>query len=74
MPYVNIQITKEGGPDGKGATIEQKQNLIAGVTALLKDELGKTPATTHVVISEVDLENWGVGGLSVPEYRRMQQS
>lgn len=72
MPYVNIQITKEGGPDGKGATAKQKQNLIAGVTALLKEELGKDPATTHVVISEVELENWGVGGLAVEEYRRSQ--
>lgn len=70
MPYINIQITKEGGPDGKGATPEQKHNLIAGVTQLLKDELGKDPATTHVVISEVDLENWGVGGLPVEKYRR----
>lgn len=70
MPYINIQITKEGGPDEKGATPEQKHNLIAGVTQLLKDELGKDPATTHVVISEVDLENWGVGGLPVEKYRR----
>ncbi|WP_088329381.1 4-oxalocrotonate tautomerase family protein [Lacimicrobium sp. SS2-24] len=74
MPYVNIQITKEGGPDGKGATTEQKKKLIAGVTDLLKNELGKSPATTHVVISEVDLENWGVGGLAVEDYRRSQLS
>lgn len=70
MPYVNIQITKESGPDGKGASATQKQNLIAGVTQLLKDELNKDPATTHVVISEVELENWGVGGLAVEEFRR----
>ena len=72
MPYVNIQITKEGGPDGRGATDVQKQKLIAGVTKLLQDELGKSPATTHVVIDEVDLKNWGVGGLMVEEYRRNQ--
>ena len=72
MPYVNIQITKEGGSDGQGATDVQKQKLIAGVTKLLQDELGKSPATTHVVIDEVDLKNWGVGGLMVEEYRRNQ--
>ena len=72
MPFVNIQITKEGGPDGKGATAEQKQNLIAGVTNLLKDELGKNPATTHVIISEVELDNWGVGGLAVEKFRTSQ--
>jgi 4-oxalocrotonate tautomerase len=32
--------------------------------------LGKTPATTVVVIDEVELENWGIGGLPVTEYRR----
>lgn len=72
MPYINIQITKEGGPDGTGATPEQKHNLIAGVTQLLQDELGKDPATTHVVISEVELDSWGVGGLPVTAYRQSQ--
>jgi 4-oxalocrotonate tautomerase len=72
MPYINIQITKEGGPDGTGATNDQKRNLIAGVTQLLQDELGKDPATTHVVISEVALDNWGVGGLPVETYRRSE--
>ncbi len=59
MPYVNIKIT----PDG--ATKEKKQQLIAGVTQLLVDVLGKNPATTTVVIDEVDTDNWGIGGESV---------
>lgn len=70
MPYVNIQVTKEGGPDGKGPSAEQKKKLIAGVTELLEVELGKSPSTTHVVISEIDMDNWGVGGLPVEEFRR----
>jgi len=72
MPYINIQITKEGGPDGTGASAEQKRNLIAGVTQLLQEVLGKDPATTHVVITEVALDSWGVGGLPVEAYRRLQ--
>ena len=64
MPYVNIKITREG------ATHEQKAALIAGVTELLVDVLDKSPATTFVVIDEVDLEHWGIGGLPVNEYRR----
>jgi len=32
--------------------------------------LHKTPATTFVVIDEVELEDWGIGGLPVEEYRR----
>lgn len=63
MPYVNIKITREG------ATPAQKAELIAGVTDLLQRVLNKSPATTFVVIDEVALEDWGVGGLPVAEYR-----
>jgi 4-oxalocrotonate tautomerase len=59
MPYVNIKITREG------ATPEQKAELIAGVTQLLQQVLNKNPATTVVVIDEVDTDNWGIGGESV---------
>ena len=30
MPYVNIKITREGGPEGKGPSAQQKAELIAG--------------------------------------------
>lgn len=59
MPYVNIKITREG------VTAEQKAELIAGVTQLLQTVLNKNPATTVVVIDEVDTDNWGIGGESV---------
>lgn len=64
MPYVNIKITNEG------ATAEQKAELIRGVTDLLKNLLGKNPATTVVVIDEVETDNWGIGGESVTVRRR----
>ncbi|MBB3066057.1 MULTISPECIES: 4-oxalocrotonate tautomerase family protein [Limibacillus] len=64
MPYVNIKITREG------ATSEQKATLIKGVTDLLETVLNKNPATTFVVIDEVEMEHWGIGGLPVEEYRR----
>ncbi len=63
MPYVNIQVTDEG------VTTEQKAQLIKGVTDLLYDVLGKDPNLTFVVIDEVPLTNWGVGGLNVAEFR-----
>ncbi|SMP28408.1 tautomerase family protein [Shimia sagamensis] len=69
MPYVNIEVTREGGPNGDGPSVEQKAQLIAGVTDLLKNVLGKSPATTFVVINEVALEDWGIGGLPVEAYR-----
>ena len=64
MPYVNIKITREG------ATAAQKARLIAGVTELLRAELGKNPATTVVVIDEVETDNWGIGGESITVRRQ----
>ena len=66
MPYVNIRITREG------ATAEQKAQLIQGVTQLLVDVLNKNPATTVVVIDEVDTDNWGIGGEVVTQLRLAQ--
>jgi 4-oxalocrotonate tautomerase len=64
MPYVNIRITREG------VSTEQKAELIRGATQLLVDVLGKNPATTVVVIDEVDTDNWGIGGESVTVRRK----
>ena len=63
MPFVNIRITREG------ATAAQKAELIDGVTRLLKDVLGKNPATTFVIIDEVDTDNWGIAGEPVTSRR-----
>lgn len=64
MPYVNIKITREG------ATPEQKAQLIKGATDLLVDVLGKNPATTVVVIDEVETDNWGVAGETITVRRK----
>lgn len=66
MPFVNIKITDDG------VTAEQKAQLIAGVTRLLQQVLGKNPATTVVLIEEVPTDNWGIGGETVTQ--RRQQS
>ena len=64
MPYVNIKVTEEGVTD------EQKAALIEGSTQLLAQVLGKDPNTTFVVIDEIDLSNWGIGGVPVQAYRK----
>lgn len=64
MPYVNIKVTREG------VTAEQKAELISGVTKLLQNILNKNPATTVVVIDEVDTDNWGIGGEQVTSRRK----
>jgi len=74
MPYVNIKITHEGGPEGTGPSPEQKAELIAGVTELLTRVLNKDPSSTMIVIDEVALNDWGIGGLPVPEYRAQKAS
>lgn len=73
MPYVNIKVTREGTAPGQTATTpEQKAELIKGVSELLLKVLNKPLAATFVVIDEVELESWGVGGLPVDEYRRQE--
>ena len=62
MPFVNVKITS-------GATAEQKEALIEGITELLSRVLEKNPASTHVVIDEAPPENWGVRGKTVAELR-----
>ena len=64
MPYVNVQITREG------ATRAQKAEIIRRMTDVLVDVLDKDPALTFVVIDEVALEDWGIGGVPVDEFRR----
>ena len=67
MPYVNIKVTNEG------VTADQKAELIHGVTDLLARVLGKNPATTVVVIDEVETDNWGIGGEAVTVRRQRGQ-
>ncbi len=61
MPFVNIKVT--GGKEAP--TPEQKAELIRRATQMLVDVLGKNPATTVVIIDELDMDNWGVGGESI---------
>ena len=71
MPVITIQVTREGTtPEAHGVTAEQKAQLIRGVSELLLNVLGKPVESTFVIIDEVELENWGWGGLPVLEYRQ----
>jgi 4-oxalocrotonate tautomerase len=71
MPIVTIQVTREGTTAGSGSvTSEQKAALIKGASQLLLDVLNKPLEATLVVIEEVEMENWGWGGLPVAECRK----
>lgn len=68
MPYVNVKITKDG------VTAEQKRRVVADITRSLVENLGKKPEHIHIVIDEVDPENWGYAGMLTTEYRAQQKS
>ena len=66
MPYVNVRITKDG------VTSEQKAQIVREITETLGRVLGKRPEHTHVIIDEVEPENWGFAGMLTTEYRKRQ--
>ena len=67
MPYVNIKITRDN------VTVEQKAQVVAEITATLQRVLGKRPDQTHIVIDEVDPENWGYAGVLTTTYRQCER-
>ena len=70
MPIVTVQVTREGTtPERSSVTAEEKAAIIKGVSQVLLDVLNKPLESTYVLIEEVDLDDWGWGGLPTVEYR-----
>ena len=67
MPYVNVRITKDD------VTADQKRQLVEDITETLVRVLGKRPEHIHIIIDEVEPENWGFAGMLTTEYRRRQE-
>lgn len=66
MPYINVKVTDES------VTREQKKAIIEGCTKLMVEILNKDPATTFVVIDEVNTDNWGIGYDQVTDLRKQK--
>ena len=64
MPYVNVKITKDG------VTTQKKKQIVEEITQTLVSVLGKNPEHIHIVIDEIDEENWGYAGMLTSDYRR----
>ncbi|WP_448091582.1 tautomerase family protein [Pseudomonas lini] len=64
MPFVSVRITRDG------VTPEQKAQVIAEITETLERVLNKRPDLTHIVIEEVDTDNWGYAGITTTQYRK----
>ncbi len=63
MPYINLQILK-------GASREQKAQIVKEFTETLVSVLGKKPEHTHIVIKEIKEENWGYSGMLTDDFRK----
>lgn len=67
MPYVNVKITRDG------VTKDQKRALVEAITNALVTILDKKPEQTHIVIDEVDSDNWGFSGMLTTDYRALNK-
>ncbi|CCM76088.1 tautomerase family protein [Rhizobium mesoamericanum] len=73
MPIVTVQVTREGTtPERNSVSAEEKAAIIKGVSQVLLDVLNKPLESTFVVIEEVDLDNWGWGGLPALQFRKQR--
>jgi len=61
MPFVTVRITP-------GVSREKKALLVEEITDTLVRLLGKNPDHTHIVIDEIEMENWGFGGKLTDEF------
>jgi 4-oxalocrotonate tautomerase len=68
MPYINLKITKGG------VTAAQKKKIVEEMTQTLVSVLDKKPEHIHIVIDEIEPENWGFAGMLTTEYRARNKS
>ncbi|NMH68135.1 4-oxalocrotonate tautomerase [Bacillus sp. RO3] len=63
MPVVHLHITK-------GASRNQKEQIVREFTQTLQSVLGKNPAHTHVLIHETEESDWGYSGMLTDVFRK----
>lgn len=66
MPFVNVKLAESG------ATKEQKAQIVKEITETLQRVLNKDPNVTHIVIEEINTDNWGNRGQLLTEIRKEQ--
>jgi 4-oxalocrotonate tautomerase len=66
MPFINIKMTHEDG----GATKEQKEKLVKGITELFAETFdGRGAKSAVVIIEEVSTDNYAIGGETITNIR-----
>ncbi|WP_339496189.1 tautomerase family protein [Pseudomonas sp. RA_105y_Pfl2_P56] len=68
MPFISVRITRDG------VTKEQKAKVIKEITQTMERVLNKDPKLTHIVIEEVETDNWGYAGMTTTQYRKQLSS
>ncbi|WP_339466394.1 MULTISPECIES: tautomerase family protein [unclassified Pseudomonas] len=68
MPFISVRITRDG------VTKEQKAQVIKEITQTMERVLNKDPKLTHIVIEEVETDNWGYAGMTTTQYRKQLSS
>ncbi|WP_462372708.1 tautomerase family protein [Turicimonas muris] len=66
MPIVTIKITG----DEESPSAESKKQLISKITNVIGEVLHKNTRNLCVIIEEVPMDNYGIGGVTVRELRR----
>ena len=55
MPIVTVQMFP-------GRTVEQKRKLVKAITDAMVEHADAKPKNLHVLIQEVEIEDWGLAG------------
>jgi 4-oxalocrotonate tautomerase len=63
MPYINVKLLAP-------VTKDQKRELVKQMTNTLVTVLNKKPEHIHIVIDEINPENWGFEGMLTDEWMK----
>jgi 4-oxalocrotonate tautomerase len=55
MPLVTVDMWE-------GRTVEQKKELVEGITSAMNEKLGIPPEAISIIIRDVPKHNWATGG------------
>lgn len=67
MPVVTIAMFD-------GRSIEQKRELVKGVTEVVARVTGNSADAVHVIIDEIKRENWSIGGMLSADRQAARQA
>ena len=60
MPWITVQLLA-------GRTVEQKKELVAALTRETSRVCGCSTDAVQIVIEDVQMDNWGIGGILASE-------